>query len=385
MIRYFIFVNFLSSLSIGVFLIALPWLIIKTQGSDLLIAVNIAAMVVLFLLRKRSGTLVDTLSRAGLFAAAMLSMAAFLAVLAFQPDNVALLLIVYFFGHVYIFFFYVIRAAITRDIVPKGQFGRYNGILEIEGQVSTFVAGGVTAYIFGQDLASLSLVFGCAATGMIISALVVLMKLQTKVPFEDDFMEPDTSLPKRYPSALLLLSYSASVPFICTMLLNIIKPIVIIEALQYPVEVLALTSVFYTIGAITAGLLGSQRWIETANNRVIFLTLSVFLVSCILLVINSSPPMLYLCSIVWGVSNGLSRITWQTAAMNQIGTQGIGRFLASVSAGVGVMRIGLLLTYWTLISLWDGYEVSFIYLAVICAVGLIIFGAGRMSENNKRA
>lgn len=385
MIKCFIFVNFLSSVSIGVFLIALPWLIVKTQGSDLLIAVNAFAMLVLFLMRKRSGALVDTLPRAGLFAAAMLSMALFLALLAFQPDNMALLLGVYFFGHIYLFFFYVIRAAITRDIVPAGQFGRYNGILEIEGQVSTFVAGGVTAYIFGQDLASLSLVFGCAAAGMIISALIVLMKLQAKAPSENDIMEPDTSLPKRYPSALLLLSYSASVPFICMMLLNIIKPIVIIEALEYPVEVLALTSVFYTIGAITAGLLGSQRWIETANNRVIFLTLSVFLVSCILLVINSSPTMLYLCSIIWGVSNGLSRITWQTAAMNQIGTQGIGRFFASISAGVGIMRIGLLLTYWALISLWDGYEVSFVYLAVICAVGLIIFGAGRMFENNKRA
>lgn len=364
------------------FLIALPWLIVKTQGSDLLIAVNASAMVLLFLLRKRIGGLIDSVSRAGLFAAAMFSMSLFLAVLALQPTSIILLLGVYFFGHIYLFFYYVTRSAITREIVPEGQFGRYNGILEIEGQVSTFVAGGVTAYIFGQELASLSLVFGCAAAGMLISALIVQFKLQTGVPQEQQVIEPDVPPQKQYPSALLLLSYCGSVPFVCMMLLNIIKPIVIIEALQYPVEVLALTSVFYTVGAITAGMFGSQSWIETASSRVIFLTLTVFLVSCILLVIYSSPSMLYLCSVVWGVSNGLSRITWQTAAMNQIGT-GIGKFFASVSAGIGVMRIALLLTYWALTSLWTGPEISFVYLAIICAVGLIVFGAGRAVEHKK--
>ncbi|WP_162651866.1 MFS transporter [Lentilitoribacter sp. Alg239-R112] len=376
MIRYFIFVNFLSSVSIGVFLIALPWLIIKTQGSDSLIAVNAAAMMFLFLLRKRSGILVDSISRAGLFATAMLLMALFLAILAFQPDNVVLLLGVFFFGHIYLFFYYVIRSAITRDIVPDGQFGRYNGILEIEGQVSTFVAGGLTAYIFAQNVASLSLVFGCAAAGMIISASIVLMKLHINVPSAQKEIEPDGLAYKQYPLSLLLLSYCGSVPFICVMLLNIIKPIVIVDFLQYSGEVLALTSVFYTVGATSAGTLGSRSWIETASERVVFLTLVIFLLSCALLVINSSAVMLYFSSIIWGVSNGLSRITWQTAAMNKVGTQDIGKFLSSISAGVGVGRICLLLIYWVLMSLWGGYELSFIYLAAICATGLIVFVAG---------
>jgi predicted MFS family arabinose efflux permease len=151
---------------------------------------------------------------------------------------------------------------------------------------------------------------------------------------------------------------------------------VIVDFLQYSGEVLALTSVFYTVGAITAGTLGSRSWIETASERVVFLTLVIFLLSCALLVINSSAMMLYFSSIIWGVSNGLSRITWQTAAMNKVGTQDIGKFLSSISAGVGVGRICLLLTYWALMSLWGGYELSFIYLAAICATGLIVFVAG---------
>lgn len=227
----------------------------------------------------------------------MALMASFLAVLAVRPDSETLLLVVYFFGQIYLFFFYVIRSAITREIAPEGQFGRYNGILEIEGQVSTFVAGGLTAYIFGQDLAPLSLVFGCAAVGMLISALVVLMKLQTNVLHEKRFIESGEPSRSQYPMTLLLLSYCGSVPFICMMLLNIIRPIVIIDFLQYPAEVLALTCVFYTVGAITAGFLGSQSWIETASRRVIFLTLSIFLISCILPIINSTALMLYICSV----------------------------------------------------------------------------------------
>ncbi|WP_371171308.1 hypothetical protein [Aliiroseovarius sp. 2305UL8-7] len=82
--------------------------------------------------------------------------------------------------------------------------------------------------------------------------------------------------------------------------------------------------------------------------------------------------LLYISSVIWGISNGLSRITWQTAAMSQISNRRIGNFFATVNAGVGVMRIGLLFGYWAISALW-GYELSFGYLALICAIGFAVF------------
>lgn len=380
-IAYFIFVNFLSSVSMGVFLIALPWLIVKSLSGDALIAVSIVAMSVLFLARKRSGALVDSMPRGRLFAIIKLVMASLLVVLALRPDSAALMLAVFFCGQIYLFFYYVIRSAITREIVATGQFGRYNGVLEIEGQVSTFVAGGVTAYFFGQDLGSLSLILGGAAGGMLISALIVLAKLQTSPPREAEVDATDTTPPGAYPFSLLLLSYCGSVPFICVMLLNVIKPIVIVDLLQYPGEVLALTSVFYTVGAVAAGLLGGRGWIETASGQVIFLMLAVFLAFCLLPAFIPTALVLYVSSVVWGLSNGLSRITWQTAAMNRIDNRRIGNFFTSISAGVGVMRIGLLLGYWAATALW-GYGISFVYLAVICIAGLMVFAMPRPSAQH---
>ncbi|GGO56708.1 Predicted arabinose efflux permease, MFS family [Roseovarius pacificus] len=374
-LTYFILANFLSSVSMGVFLIALPWLIVKTLGGNALIAVSAFAMLVLFLLRQRSGTLVDSAPRGRLFATAMVGMGLLLALLAVAPANTALMLTVFFCGQIYLFFYYVIRSAITREIVPEGQFGRYNGILEIEGQVSTFFAGGAAAFFFAQNTESLSPVLWASAGGMLISSLIVLVKLPTDAPPRDaGENETETPATQAFPLSLMLLAYCGSVPFICVMLLNVIKPIVIVDLLRYSGEVLALTSVFYTIGAIAAGLLGGRGWIGTGQKQVVTLTLFGFFIFCLLPAIAPTPIVLYVSSVVWGFSNGLSRITWQTAAMSQVGNQRIGNFFATVTAGVGVMRIGLLFGYWAISTLW-GYEISFGYLALICAIGLVVFAS----------
>lgn len=104
MITYFIFVNFLSSVSMGVFLITLPWLIVTIQGGNSLIAVSAIAMIVLYLLRKKSGAMVDSYSRGKLFASGMFLMSVLLAVLAMRANSVALMLGVFFCGQIYLFF-----------------------------------------------------------------------------------------------------------------------------------------------------------------------------------------------------------------------------------------------------------------------------------------
>lgn len=376
-LTYFILANFLSSVSMGVFLIALPWLIVKELGGNALIAVSAVAMLVLFLLRKRSGKLVDSAPRGKLFATAMIGMALLLALLAIAPVDTALMLTVFFGGQIYLFFYYVIRSAITREIVPEGQFGRYNGILEIEGQVSTFFAGGAAAFFFAQNIESLSPVLWASAAGMLVSSLIVLGKLPTKVPSHGpDKTEQEALATPPFPLSLMLMALCGSVPFICVMLLNVIKPIVIIDLLRHSGEVLALTSMFYTIGAMAAGLLGGCGWIETRNDAVITMTLLGFLIFCLLPAVAPAPVVLYASSTIWGISNGLSRITWQTAAMKQIGNQRIGNFFATVTAGVGVMRIILLFGYWVMSALW-GYESSFGYLALICTIGLAVFVTAR--------
>ncbi|WP_371171328.1 MFS transporter [Aliiroseovarius sp. 2305UL8-7] len=297
-LTYFTLANFLSSVSMGVFLIALPWLIVKALGGNALIAVSALAMLVLFLLRRKSGALVDSAPRGRLFASAMVGMALLLAVLAVAPTDTALTLTVFFCGQIYLFFYYVIRSAITREIVPEGQFGRYNGILEIEGQVSTFLAGGVAAFFFAQNTESLSPILWTSAAGMLISSLIVLIKLPTAAP-QHNFNETESETPasQAFPLSLMLLAFCGSIPFICVMLLNVIKPIVVVDLLQLSGEVLALTSVFYTIGAIGAGVFGGRGWIEAGQNLVISTTLLGFLVFCLLPAIAPTPVVLYIVSV----------------------------------------------------------------------------------------
>ncbi|MEQ8897700.1 MAG: hypothetical protein RID23_11450 [Roseovarius sp.] len=128
---------------------------------------------------------------------------------------------------------------------------------------------------------------------------------------------------------------------------------------------------------------GGRSWIETGKRQVVSLTLLGFLIFCLLPAALPTPAVLYLSSVIWGVSNGLSRITWQTAAMNEVGNQRIGNFFATVSAGVGLMRIGLLFGYWAVSALW-GYETSFGYLALICTIGLVVFAIARFRPQFRR-
>ncbi|WP_282078872.1 MFS transporter [Epibacterium ulvae] len=378
---YFILVNFLSSVSMGVFLIALPWLIVKTVGSDVLIGVSVLATMAIFPIRKKSGILVDSVPRNQLLTIILLAMASSLAVLALRQSDTVLLVGVYFLGQIYLYFFYVIRSAITHEIASAGQFGRYNGILEIEGQVSTFVAGAITAYFFAQGLRSFSITLAGAAAGMVIAALITSVKIKTGAPCKSAMTEPKSTAVQGNSFSLLLLCYCGSVPFICVMLLNVIKPIVIIDVLQYPGKVLAFSSVFYTIGAITAGVLGSQEWIKGSSRQVILWMLAAFLAFCLLPAFFPSAMVLYISSIVWGISNGLSRITWQTETMNRISNQQIGHFFASISAVVDVVRVVLLLIYWGATEWW-GYQISFAYLSVICAVGLFVFATRNWFKQN---
>ncbi len=52
-----------------------------------------------------------------------------------------------FFEQIYLFFYYVPRSAITREIVPTGQFGRYNRTLGI----SDFVDLSISSWFVQLD------------------------------------------------------------------------------------------------------------------------------------------------------------------------------------------------------------------------------------------
>ncbi len=365
-----IFANFLSSFSMGVVLILIPWLIVDKIEAQALIVISILANLAIAIFRKKIGYLVDSMPRGKLLSLSMGLIAVVLVLQSLAMNNMYALLATFFCGQVYLFFYYVTRSSLTHEIVSPEEYSKYNGILEIENQVSTFSAGGLTAFLLGQNFVSEAMVLTGAAIGLTMSSLIVVMKVKNQVPNIAPLAAGEGNI--AFPRTLVILALCSSIPFICVMLLNVIKPIVIDNYFESAVDILALTSVFYAVGAIVSGLLSNTLFQLGLNRQVIYFTLAGFSLFCLIPAFYMSAPVLYISSFFWGLFNGTSRIVWQSMVMNQLSNDVIGRFFTKVTITIDLLKIHLLGLYWVLFTFWE-QSISFPYLTVICLIGLGAF------------
>lgn len=365
----------------GVILIMVPWLIVDKVDPKALIIINIAASFIIAIFRKKLGYLIDSMARGKLLATSMVVIGIILGFQSLLMNNTVALLATFFCAQLYIFLYYVTRSSLINEIVSPKKYGKYNGILEIENQSSTFLAGGLTAYFLGQDLVSVNVALIVSALGLILAAFIIAIKVRTPTP-----KTPPPVIGSKdkiiFPRCLMVFALCSSVPFICVMLLNVIKPIVIDEQFDDPINVLAMTSIFYAVGAICSGLLSSCSFLTSRHRLVVYVTLGGFLLVCLIPIFYINAPVLYISSFFWGLFNGTSRIVWQTVVMKEINNDVIGRFFTKISITVDIIKVTLLGGYWVLFTLF-GKNVSFLYLTALCAIGLGIFSLSQYENRPK--
>ncbi|RDD62995.1 hypothetical protein [Ferruginivarius sediminum] len=373
-ISYFILSNLISSISIGVVLVIVPWTLVSFVGSQALIYINIISLGFLLIFRKQIYMLLNTVPARNVMAANMVITSTALSLLLFFPGNKLLFIPMMFISQFYIYFYYVSRGILTKELVTDANYGKYNGILEIENQASAFIAGGLAAYLVGQDQERLNEIIALSMSGLMTSALVLVTKVKSAQT--EDLPVNDAAMTHSFQIKLSFIAIGASATFICVKLLDVINPIYVVDVLQRSPEVLAISGIFYTIGAICAGLLGATQVVKAREFDVIILSLAGFLSFCLIFTLYPRIELFYASWCAWGLFNGLSRIAWQTIAMNVLDKAALSKFFAGVTMMIDIIRINLLLIYSLAIKYFSP-ELSFLYLSAICIIGTSLCLAGQ--------
>ena len=373
-IFYFLLSNLVASVSMGVVLVIVPWTLVSEVGGQPLIYISVAALGLLILVRQRIYRLLASVPSQRVMAVNMLVAAGALSLLLLRQDSAAVLVFVMFASQIYIYFYYVARAVLTKQLVAGASYAKYNGILEVENQASTFIAGGVAAYLISLEQVVFSQVFAMSIAGLLVAAVLLAWKVRPE-PVEAVATAPEVE-PKRARLGLILVALGASATFVCVKLLDVINPIYVVEILQESPKVIAISGICYTVGAIGAGLLGASQVVKAYEFQTILVCLLGFFAFCALFALLSNIELFYLSWVAWGLFNSLSRICWHTLAMNRLDVQESAGFFSRITMLVDVGRIALLLLYSAGIAYFSP-QVSFVFLAAICVVGLQLACLGR--------
>lgn len=376
-IFYFLLSNLLASVSMGVILVIVPWSLVSQIGGQPLIYISVAALGLLVAFRARIYRLLSRAPSQNVMAVNMVIAAGALSLLLISGESAAVLVFVMFASQIYIYFYYVARAVLTKELVAGASYAKYNGILEVENQASTFIAGGVAAYLISLDQVMFAHVFVMSMVGLLVAAGLLFVKVRpepvAEVPLVAAFE------PGKVRRGLVMIALGASATFICVKLLDVINPIYVVEILKESPKVIAISGICYTVGAIGAGLLGASQLVKAYELHTILVSLVGFLAFCALFATLSNIELFYLSWAAWGLCNSLSRISWHTLAMNRLDVRESAKFFSSITMLVDFSRIALLLIYSAGIAFFSS-EMSFVYLAVICAIGvhLVLLGRGWM-------
>jgi hypothetical protein len=358
----------------GIVLVIVPWMLVSFIGGQALIYINIASLAILLFFRKKIYLLLERIQPRYVMTANMIVASLALSLLIMFPEDNTLFIVIMFISQIYIYFYYVTRAILTKEIVTDSNYGKYNGILEIENQAATFISGGLAAYLINRHENILNEIVVFSISGLLVSAFLLITKIkppQSKdVPLDDGGMRPPVQV------KLALIAIGASATFICVKLLDVINPIYVVEILNESPDIIAISGVSYTIGAIGAGLLGATQAVKAYEFETILLSLVGFLSFCVIFTLLTSIELFYISWCAFGLFNGLSRISWQTIAMNALEKSTLSSFFASITMLVDVIRIALLLVYSLGVAYLDS-ALSFLYLSVVCAIGTCLCLMGR--------
>ena len=327
--------NAVSSIGSGVTMIAVPWLIVQRPGGERTFGFATAAvtLALLFLL-PYYGWILDRHSRKrvllagelfGLFATSV-----FLA-MAFVRGEFATWHLVGIFtaGTVYYTIHYPALFAFNQEVFAPAQYRELAGLVEVQGQTASVVAGGLAAILIGR--VDLTVLLGISTATYLLSFLIL-----RPLPYAT-FAERTPStlsalrqigegwgyLAERPGFALFLIC--AFIPFVGVMVSNYLFPIYASRALQAGPAVFGAGEVTFAVGSILAGLTIPRMIAAIGSYRTVLLTVAMFTLAAALLAAFPLVGLYLLLNAMLGWGNAGSRVARSTIILLAVPNALIGR------------------------------------------------------------
>ncbi|NDI34079.1 MFS transporter [Chengkuizengella sediminis] len=348
--------NIFSSIGSGITMIAIPWMIVtRENGASTLGYVILLLTIILFLIAPFIGNLVDQLSRKKLLLCSEMIgfiIISLFVIVGFINGSYTTwhLVILFSSGMLYDSVFYPTLFAMNQEIFDRSQYKVLNGMMEIQGQLSAVVAGGIASILIGKIELHWILIMDAITYAVAFLILSTIPYIKTKYPSHEMI---DTSFRKKMREGydylkerpfLFLLLFSAFTPYIVIMITNYVFPIYIEATLQADGSIYGIHEMLYGIGALLAGMIIPVLIQRFGNIKILLAGILMFTLSMILTAIFPVIILFLILSIIFGLGHAITRITRNILMMEIIPNDKMGRvesLFRSIGLAIQITFLGI--------------------------------------------
>ncbi|SES23379.1 MFS transporter [Psychrobacillus sp. OK032] len=352
--RLIIFANIASSIGSGITMIAIPWMLVSSDnGSAVFGYVTICMTIISFLITPLVGSLIDKISRKKLLLTS--NIASFFMLLFFSAIGFVGLsyeiwhyIIIYIIGSLYYTVFFPTMFALNQEIFNKDQYKTLNGTMEVQGQLSSVIAGALASILLSKwDLHYILL--------LNVFAYIAAIYLYVKIPYMrfNKSNAKDNSKSKgtegltymwRRPAMFLFLFFSI-MPFIGVMITNYLFPVYLADVLKASGSFYGIQSMVYGVGAVIAGIIVPIIAKKFGDEKTIIYSVITYTIAISLIVIANIPFYLSLMFFI-ALGNSGARVARNSFLMDRIPNEIIGR-VDSLFRSIGLLLRIVLLSIFT--------------------------------------
>ncbi|MET1013633.1 MAG: MFS transporter [Paenisporosarcina sp.] len=352
--RMIIFANISSSIGSGITMIAIPWMLVTGKdGNEVFGYVTITTTILSFILTPYIGNLIDNMSRKKLllvskFVSLILLLIFSIIGFAGVDYEVWHYIIIYMIGTLYYTIFYPTMFALNQEIFNHDQYKTLNGAMEVQGQLSSVVAGALASILLSkwelQTILLLDVLTYAAAIYFYIRIPYARKSSKQTINKPKEKATAGLSYMLKRPSMLVFLLFSI-MPFIGVMITNYLFPVYLAEVLKSSGSVYGIQGMLYGVGAILAGVFVPFIALKLGNEKTIIYGVYIYTVAISLIVIANVPIYLSLMLFI-AIGNSGTRVARNSFLMDQIPNELIGR-VDSLFRSVGLLLRIVLLSIFT--------------------------------------
>lgn len=345
--------NILSSTGSGITMIAIPWLLVTGEaGEEGFGYVTLGVAILMFFLAPYVGLLIDKFSRKKMLLISQATGACISGIFALLgffglPYETWHLIILFTSGSLYYTVLYPTMFALNQEIFAARDYKALNGVMEVQSQTSSMLAGGIASLLLTKlDLSWILLIDGLSYLGAFLFMLTVPYKKSFRPEESESFWHRITEgyrYMKRYP--LLFLFFVASfMPFICVMVTNYLFPVYVANFLKADVMVLGIAESGYAVGAIIAGTAIPFMMRKLDGFLVVAATVGLFAFSMTTIYFFPAVIVFLIMQVFLGIGNSGTRVARNSIIMETIPNDKIGRvnsLFRSIGLAFRITLIGL--------------------------------------------
>ncbi|MBD3922264.1 MFS transporter [Paenibacillus sp. PR3] len=385
--NYFI-ADIVSGFGVGMSTIGANWYLMDKTGSisavGLMLSLNVIAG---FLISTFAGTFIDKWNRKTIILWANIVRAAALLLIlggflwtGFRVEYVYAFAILNGMGWA---LYITASRSLLQEMLPENELIHGNSLIEISLQVGMFSAGALSGVLY--KYVGFETILLLNAIAFIASSLFLGKIRFTPVHAENreesylhNFKDGIRYLADR--PFLFLLGVISIIPLVSTMIFNVVLPGYVSRAVNGDSVVFGLSDMFYGVGGLISGFIAAPLARKLSQNGTIVLLFAVAVLNLAAVSFNKTIVLLYIGSVLIGLTNSSLRVLMTTALMESVSKSYMGR------ATSVWMAISLLLQTFAatgLGTLIDAYTpgAGFICMSGLMFVGLVLYFA----LNSRRA